>query len=147
VLAGLVAAAATAGALVGFGVARGAAWRVVNTLAHLPLGYRAEITDGFDPLVTPVGLAVHAASVVGWTVLFSLVAGRLRGARLAVAALLFAGAAFLVAHRVLPVRYKPGFELVLTFPELVALYALLAVSLVAGVLMARGARREPIIPA
>ncbi|HEU4566300.1 MAG TPA: hypothetical protein VFS05_16675 [Gemmatimonadaceae bacterium] len=141
-LAGLIGAAATAGALIGFGVARGAAWRPINTIAHLVIGYRAEITDGFDPLVTLLGLGVHVASLVAWGVLFSLLAARLRGVRLLLAALLFAAGAFALDHLLLPVRLKPGFELVLSWPELVALYAVLALALAAGLATSRGARGD-----
>lgn len=140
--AGLIGAAATAGALIGFGLARGAAWRPINTVAHLAIGYRAEITDGFDPLVTSVGIAVHVASLVGWGLLFALVAARLRGARLLLAALLFAAGAFLLDHVLLPVRLKPGFELVLSWPELIAVHAILALALAAGLAMSRGGRRD-----
>jgi hypothetical protein len=139
-IAGFVAAAATGGAMLGFGLARGAAWRPINTVAHLVLGYRAEITDGFDLVVTPVGILVHVGSLALWGVLFALLAARLRGAVLVVAALLFAAGAFLLDHRLLPVRWKPGFELVLSLPELLALYLVLALALALGVVLARRAR-------
>jgi hypothetical protein len=134
---GIVAAAATAGVLLGFGIARGSAWRPINTVAHLVLGYRAEITDGLDAVVTPIGIAVHTLSLLLWGVLFALLAGGVRGWRLLIAALAFGGAAFLIDHRFLPIRFKPGFELVLTWPELAALYAVLALALAFGISLAR----------
>jgi hypothetical protein len=132
VRAGLVAAAATAGVLVGFGVARREPLRMLNAVAHMVIGTRAYYTVGFDALATPLALALHALSVVLWGVLFAALAGRLRGARLAAAAALLAAAAFLIDYHLVPERFRPGFETLLTTGELAALYAALGASLVAG---------------
>ena len=140
--AGVVAAAATAGTLVGFGLARGEAWRPLNAVAHLVLGYRARLMDRFHPVVTPAGIALHLLFVVIWGVLFALIAARLRGWRLAIAAAALGAAAFVVDTRLLPERLDPGFPALLTRPELLALYAVLAAALALGLRLARRAEQS-----
>ena len=137
VYAGIVAAAATAGTLIGFGRARGEAWRPLNAVGHLLLGYRARLMDRFDLVVTPVGIALHLLSVVLWGVLFALVAARLRGWRLAAAAVALGAAAFVIDTRLLPDRLDPGFPALLSRPELIAVYAVLAAALAVGIHLAR----------
>lgn len=142
VYAGVVAAAATAGTLIGFGGARGEAWRPLNAVGHLVLGYRARVMDRFDLLVTPVGVALHVLSVVVWGVVFALVAARLRGWRLVLAAVGLGAAAFLIDTRLLPDRLDPGFPDVLSRPEVIAVYAVLAASLAVGLRLARQSEVE-----
>ena len=131
---GLVAAAATAGALVGFGLVRGYPLQPLNTVAHVLLGSRAFYVREAHPLITPVGLLVHTFSLITWGALFSLAIGRRRGAWLWVGAVLFAVVAAAIDFLVLPARFSPGFETVLTRGEIIVIYALLAaaVALVAG---------------
>jgi hypothetical protein len=126
--AGIIAAAATFGALIGFGRAHGAALRPINAVAHVLLGERARLVDGVVPAVTISGLAVHIVSLLVWGTLFALIFGRLRGAQLLLAAFLFAAAAF-VFDDLAPARLRPGFEPTLTTPERVAVYAILALAL------------------
>ena len=134
--AGIVAGAATAGTLIGFGRARGELWRPLNAVGHLLLGYRARLMDRFDPLVTPVGVALHLLSAVLWGVLFALVAARLRGWRLAAAAVALGAAAFVLDTRLLPERLDLGFPALLSRPELIAVYAVLAAALAIGIRLA-----------
>ena len=131
--AGLIAAAATAGVLVGFGLARREPLRALNAVAHMVVGTRAYYVSGFHAIVTPLAIAVHVASVVLWGILFAALAGRLRGARLTVAAAGLAALAFLIDYRVVPDRLRPGFESALSAHELAALYAVLAAALALGV--------------
>ena len=56
---GVVAAAATAGVLLGFGIARGAAMRPLNSVAHILIGSRAYYMVGLDWFVTPLALLTH----------------------------------------------------------------------------------------
>jgi hypothetical protein len=137
VYAGIVAAAATAGMLIGFGRARGEAWRPLNAVGHLLLGYRARLMDRFDVFVTPVGVALHLTFVVLWGVLFALVAARLRGWRLAAAAAALGAAALVIDARLLPDGLDLGFPALLSRPELIALYAVLAAALALGIRLAR----------
>ncbi len=142
-IAGLVAAAATMGVLVGFGHGRGAPSRVLNTVAHAVLGYRAEITDAFDPAVTLTAVAVHVAALLIWGILFALVAGRLRGVPLFGAAVMVAAAAYFVDFHLVPARLTPGFETVLTISELIAVYAVLAAGLTLGAAIGRPVDQRP----
>src|SRR5687767_2216234 len=84
-----VVAAAVAGALVGLGARGGAPARPFNSLAAPVLGARALTAWDAQPRVTLIaGLTLVAAALV-WALLFSLVAGALRGVRLMVVALAF----------------------------------------------------------
>jgi hypothetical protein len=126
---GLVAAAATAGALVGFGWVRGAPLQPLNTIAHVLLGSRAFYVREAHPLVTPLGLGVHVLSLILWGVLFSVAAGRRRGAWLWVGAVLFAVAVAAIDFLLLPARLSPGFETVITRGEIIVIYALMAATM------------------
>jgi hypothetical protein len=126
---GLVAAAATAGALVGFGWVRGSPLQPLNTIAHVLLGSRAFYVRDAHPLVTPVGMLVHAGSLILWGMIFSVAAGRHRGPWLWVGAVLFAVAVAAVDFLVLPARLSPGFETVLARGEIIVIYALMAATM------------------
>lgn len=123
---GLVAAAATAGALVGFGWVRGSPLQPLNTVAHIVVGSRAFYVHDAHPLVTSAGLLVHVLSLVVAGMLFSVAAGRLRGAWRWVAAVVFAAVVAAFDFVLLPSRLAPGFETVLTRGEVVMVYAVLA---------------------
>jgi hypothetical protein len=126
---GLVAAAATAGALVGFGWARDAPLQPLNSVAHALVGSRAFYVVDMHPVVTPAGMVVHVVSLVAWGMLFSLALGRARGALVWVIALVFAAVVALVDFLVLPSGLSPGFETLLTRGELIVVYGVLGVSL------------------
>ncbi len=126
---GLVAAAATAGALVGFGWVRGSPLQPLNTIAHVLLGSRAFYVHEPHPLVTPAGILVHLASLILWGVLFSIGVGRRRGAWLWTGAVLFAVGIAVVDFLVLPARFSPGFETVLTRGEVIVVYAIMAAAM------------------
>jgi hypothetical protein len=139
--AGLVAAAATAGVLIGFGRAHGAALQPLNAIAHMLFGTRAFLMEGFHPGITAAGLFLHVLSVVIWGVLFAMVTARLRDWwPLLGASALFAGAVWLVDYRIVPARLRPGFETVLSAPELWVLYIVLAITFAAVVHRTRAAR-------
>ncbi len=137
VWAGIIAAAGTAGALIGFGAGRGAAARPLNAIAHLIVGSRGQATPGFDPLLTPLGLLLHVGSFLVWGLLFAHVAARVWGWRLGATALLFSAAIFIIDLFVLPRRLSPGFQLTLSWGEVVAIYVVMAGLLWAGVTLAR----------
>lgn len=126
---GLVAAAATAGALVGFGWARGAPLQPLNTVAHVLVGSRAFYVRGLDPLVTPAGMLVHVVSLVAWGMLFSLASGRARVAGAWVIAFLFATVVAVIDFVVLPERLSPGFEAMLSTGEVIVVYGVMAVAM------------------
>ena len=126
---GLVAAAATAGALVGFGWVRGFPLQPLNTVAHVLLGSRAFYVRETHLLVTSAGVLVHALSLAVWGALFWLGAGRLRGAWRWVAAVVFTAAVAAFDFLILPPRFSPGFETVLTRGEVIMVYAVMAAAL------------------
>ncbi|HEU4643373.1 MAG TPA: hypothetical protein VFS44_13035 [Gemmatimonadaceae bacterium] len=130
--AGVVAAAATLGTLLGFGWVRGAALRPLNSIAHMLFGTRAFVMEGFDFAVTTAALLVHILSILVWAVIFALLAGRLRGWRLLVSAIVFAGIAWITDHYLVPAMLTPGFERLLSPAEVGTLYFVLALSLAAG---------------
>ena len=140
---GLVAAAATAGALVGFGWVRGSPLQPLNTVAHVVLGTRAFYVHEAHPLVTPVGILVHILSLVVWGALFSLGVRGKRGIWVWVGALVFTAAAAAFDFLLLPPRFSPGFETVLTRGEMVIVYAVMAASLGIAAAM-RPERRETV---
>jgi hypothetical protein len=130
--AGLIAAAATLGELIGFGRARGALLQPLNSIAHLLFGTRAYVMRGFDPAVTLVALAVHVIALIIWATIFTTFAGRLRGAKLLAAALIYAGAVFVIDHVIAPASLSPGFVRALSAPEISAIYVVFALALALG---------------
>ncbi|HJR64424.1 MAG TPA: hypothetical protein VJ803_12035 [Gemmatimonadaceae bacterium] len=128
----MLAASATAGTLVGFGIIRGAPVYLLNTMAHALLGARALATRAFDLPVTVTGLALHVVTLILYGVIFITLCGRLRGWRLVLAAVAFAAVVALFDLVLLPPVLRPGFETVLGTGELVAIFVELATALVLG---------------
>lgn len=139
-VAGIVAAAATLGVLVGFGAAHGAWLQPLDAVAHVVVGSRAYLIDDFVPAVTLLALLIHVLSIVLWAVVFAVLAGRLRGWGLGAAAAAFAGVAWLVDQRLTPAGLAPGFERSLSGAETAAVYVVFAVALGLGVRVARETR-------
>ena len=125
---GIVAAAATAGTLIGFGWTRGSPLHPLNTVAHIVIGSRAFYLREAHALVTPLAVIVHAASLAGWGALFSLALGRFR-APVPVAAFVFTALVAIVDFALLPERFSPGFETVLTQTEVIVVYLVMAVAM------------------
>lgn len=132
-MAGVIAAAATAGTLLGLGRARGAPFGLLNDAAHILLGERARIVETAHVQITSLAMLVHVVSLLLWGVLFALLAGSARGWRLAITAALFAGAILAIDTLLLPPALRPGFETAMTLPELALLYAVMAGALALGV--------------
>lgn len=143
VLTGLIAAAATAGVLVAFGMGQRHPFLAFNIAAHVV--FRSPVTgsslvEGPHPLLTPVGIVVHLLAVIFWSTLFTIVAGHRRTAIAWVAAAVTAIVLFALNTRVLPPSLRPGYETILTNGQLFFLYLTLAVSLVVGTRLAHSAR-------
>jgi hypothetical protein len=136
ILTGALAAAATAGALLGFGIQQGTPARPFNVIASLVLGDRADRIWGFHPVVTVVGVIVHVALTSGWGLLFARLAGGMRGLRLAGAALGIAATALAVdvlfVSRVLGAHVSD----VLAPAQVIALHIVLGVALGVGMRLA-----------
>jgi hypothetical protein len=131
VVAGLVAAAALGGFLLGLGRRAGTLWRPLNTVAHVVLGARAEDVWGFDTTVTATGGAV----VLVMSVVAGVVATRLASSRrtlhILAAAVGVALASYLL-HLHVVARSPGGLAALLSIGELRALYLTFALALVAG---------------
>lgn len=138
-VAGVIAAAATAGALLGLGRAHGATFTLLNDAAHVLIGERARLVESAHGVVTILAMLVHVAVVLVWSVLFALLAGSLRGWRLVLAALVFTAAVVAIDLWLLPASMRPGFETAMSVSELVLLYGILAASLAFGVRESRPA--------
>lgn len=138
-LAGLVAAAVTAGAIVGFGIEQGGAARLFAALGRGVLGNPVVDGRAEQAAVTAVGVLVHAAQVTVIGVLFGLVAARARGVRLALLAIVAAIVAAVAQLALAPAVLRFG-NAVTVFPlqrgQFVALYLLLALGLGGGMRVA-----------
>ncbi|MGH7624326.1 MAG: hypothetical protein ACREOJ_03300 [Gemmatimonadaceae bacterium] len=132
VWAGLVAAAALAGVLMGFGRAHGAIFQPLNSIAHVAYGTRALLLDEFRAAITLTGVLILIVAMVIWGIVLAIPAGRLRGIPLFGAALVVAAVSFLCNHFILPSRVAPGLDQLLTHGEMVALYLVMAIALAIG---------------
>jgi hypothetical protein len=136
IVTGAVAAAATAGALLGFGIQQGMPARPFNAVASLLLGDRADGIWGFHSVVTVVGVLTHTALSVGWGLLFARLARGMRGLRLAGLALVVAAVAMLV-HVILATRILGGhISEVLVPAQVIALHLALGIALGVGMRLA-----------
>ncbi|MFN2567282.1 MAG: hypothetical protein ABR499_19980 [Gemmatimonadaceae bacterium] len=136
ILTGTLAAAATAGALLGFGIQQGTPARPFNSIATLLLGDRAGGIWGFHPVVTVVGVLAHLAVTLGWGLLFARLARGMRGLRLAGAAVVATVATLavhvLIAGRLLGMNVSD----VLVPAQVIALHIVLGVALGVGMRLA-----------
>ena len=134
--AGIIAAAATAGAVAGFGIRRGAPAEPFTNAGRLFLGIAAT-EDGTRQLgALTVGVLLHVGAALVWGVAFALLAAGLRGVRLLVAALVFAGAVYAVRERV-PELLRVGYGGRAFPPQLVVLHVVLGLGLAAGIRLAQ----------
>lgn len=128
-VAGIIAAAATAGVLLGLGRSHGATFTLLNDTAHILIGERARLVESPHAVVTPLAMLVHVMSLLVWGVLFAMIAASWRGWRLIAAAVLFTAGALLADLFLLPASLRPGFETAMSVPELILLYAVFALAL------------------
>ena len=134
---GVIAGAATAGALMGFGHARGATLQPLNAIAHMYAGSRAYMTTGFQPGITIGALVIHFLSTIVWGVLLAYVAESLSARGRAFAPLGVAILAYLLDRFVAPNGLRPGFEELLSSGETTFIYVVLAAALAAGLWYSR----------
>lgn len=139
---GLFAAAATAGVVAGFSrYAPGGMLAPFATSGRMLLGVASSEARAAQISALVGGLALHAAVVVGWGVLFALLAGALRGARLWLAGALFAAGVYATSEYILPPLLRLGHGM-RPFPsQLALLYTVLALSLVVGMRLAKSVER------
>jgi hypothetical protein len=135
VAAGVMAAAATAGVLVGFGVREGAPGGAFTSAGRLLLGVGATQGGRAQLAALVCGALAHVAASLAWGVLFGLVAARLRGVALFAAALVFAAAVYGVRDHA-PALLRVGYGARALPPHLVLLHAVLSVGLAVGIRLA-----------
>ena len=138
VMAGVVAAAATGGALAVLAWRAGDVSRPFVEIGRAALGSVA--LGGVAPLTGALlGVGLHVAVSIGWGLLLAIIARRVRGVGLLLASALVALFASLVHSTVLP-AFRLGFGLGV-FPlhgaPLVFLYLLFALALALGMRLAR----------
>ena len=68
---GLIAAAATSGALMGFGLRFGTPLRPFNTIAASVLGVAAVAASNAPGMVTTIGIAIHVAACIAWSLAYA----------------------------------------------------------------------------
>ena len=129
---GVIAGAATAGALMGFGHARGATLQPLNAIAHMYAGSRAYMTTGFQPGITVGAVVIHFLSTIVWGVVLAYVAESLSVRGRAIAPFGVALLAYLLDRFVAPNGLRPGFEELLSSGETTFIYVVLAAALAAG---------------
>lgn len=129
---GVIAGAATAGTLMGFGHARGATLQPLNAIAHMFVGSRAFLTTGFQPAITGGALVIHFLSTIAWGVLLAFIAAPLTARGRAIAPFGVGILAYLVDRFVAPNALRPGFEELLSSGETTFVYVVLAAALAAG---------------
>jgi hypothetical protein len=134
--AGVIAAAATGGVIAGFGVREGSAGEPFAALGRLLLGIATSEPSGRQLVGLIAGIVLHSATALAWGLLFAALFARLRGLRLMAAAALFAAVAYAVSTK-LPGLLRLGHGARAFPPQLVLLYTVLAISLVAGIRLAR----------
>lgn len=132
VAAGLVAAAAVTGLLLGIGRRAGTAFRPLNATAAGVLGTRADNVWGFDAIVTIAGVVV----VLALSTLAGTIVARLSPSFRTLRTLLAAAGVAIVGyllHVHAAARMDVGLSALLTVGELRALYVTLASALVLGI--------------
>ena len=137
--AGLVAAAAVIGLLLGVGRRAGTAFRALNATAAAVLGTRADDVWGFDAVVTIVGVVV----VLALSTLAGMLVARLSPSFRTLRTLLAAAGVALVGyllHVHVASRMDVGLSALLSIGELRALYVTLASALVLGIRFAFSTR-------
>ena len=142
VVTGAIAMAATAGALLGFGMRAGTPVRGFNILASFVLGDQARGVWGWSSTVTLTGIALHVAMMMGWGVLFTLVAATMRGWRLAAAAAATGLCIWVVSTFVVLRGAGAGADEVLGTGQVAGLHVVLAVALAVGMRFARSLVRS-----
>jgi len=129
---GVIAGAATAGTLMGFGYARGATLQPLNAVAHMFAGSRAFMTTGFQPMITGGALLLHFLSTIIWGIVLAFVAAPLTGRARAAAPFGVGILAYLLDRFVAPNQLRPGFDELLSSGEVTFIYVVLAAGLAAG---------------
>ena len=136
---GAVAAAATIGAVIGLGLRHGLALRPFATTGRALLDRIG--MGGASSLTVLVGVLVVAVAIIVLGVCFTVVAAPLRGARLLGVAIVFGVAAWAISGFVVPSILTLSSSTVLGSAQRVFIFALMSLSLVVGIRLARSDAR------
>jgi hypothetical protein len=111
----------------------------LNAISHILWGDRAASQDDVSAEYTLTGLALNGAAVISWAALFEMLfGGKAKQGDMAMSLLggaATAALAYVVDYYVVPERLTPGFEKRLSDRSLLAIYAVLALSLGVGGLL------------
>ena len=80
---GILAASATLGALIGFGIRLGAPARVFNAIGAIVVGRSALAYTGFAPAVTLIGVVVHVLAMLACGAVYARLVEWTRGSTIA----------------------------------------------------------------
>lgn len=143
---GLTSAATTAFALGLMSTMRGRPpWASITATSHVLHGPAAGRFDGFDLSHTVLGGAIHITSCFFWAAV-AVVSLRLvtRGSTSIAwtAGLLTAGVAAFVDYGLMPVRLRPGWELVLPVQDVVLSFVAMAIGIAIGLAATRTISHE-----
>jgi hypothetical protein len=128
---GVLAAAATAGAIIGLGLRHGAA------LDPFTLTGRSLVGAAPVLVATIAGLSLHVGWMLVWGACFTLVAASLRGTRLLLAAIFFAIALWGLSSYLMPSAEPATRAAGLTTPQSLFVHLLLALGLASGMRLAQ----------
>lgn len=127
---GLAGALVTTAVLAAFGQAKeGSAWTPFNAISHMVWGEDAAKLEGFLPKETLSGLGLNASALGVWGALYERLAGTVPFPHSLGAGALAAGLIWLFDYKIVPPRFRPGFEKRLGPESVAAVYVLLAVIL------------------
>jgi hypothetical protein len=132
---GIVAASATSGALVGFGIRLGTLARVFNAIASIVLGPEAFAVYGYAASPTLVGVLLHVCAMIVCGLVYVLLVTISGGRDIAWALVL--SAATMVMAWFLARRFGVGPAVLLPVGNLLVLSAVLAAALVIGMRLAQ----------
>ncbi|RYG47479.1 hypothetical protein EON79_07220 [bacterium] len=135
---GLLAAAATTAAITAMAKREtGKSAAGLNSVSHIVWGDEAAEQNEVSAQYTLVGAALNAGATVGWALVQEVLLGewarRGNPVRALVAGTATSAFAYVVDYHVVPPRLTPGVEKRLSKPARAAMYAVLALSLAAGV--------------
>lgn len=113
------------------------AWEPIDAVSHIVWGDRGYGSDRLDVKHTLVGTLLNTAALVSWAGVQELVLSRRRTLPVAIATgAATAALAYVVDYHVVPERVTPGFQWKLPRRALRLTYVAMALSLVAGGMLA-----------
>jgi hypothetical protein len=132
---GIMAASATAGALVGFGIRLGTPARVFNAIASILLGPEALAVYGFGAAPTLLGGLLHVGAMIACGLVYVSLVTRSNGRAISWAAIM--SVATIAVAWFLARRFGVGPAVVLPLGNLLVLCVILAAALVIGMRLAQ----------